>query len=79
MKEERKYKFGDIILANRIRCLKCGDIIESENVHDFRWCQCKSCAVDGGHDYLRRVGNKENWEDLSIVSKEEEINGKSDE
>ena len=22
-------------------------------------------AVDGGHNYLRRVGNLEDWEDLS--------------
>ena len=59
------------IITNKIRCRKCGDVIESTSVHDFRWCSCHSCAVDGGHDYLRRVGNKENWEDLSIVSKEE--------
>ena len=40
------------ILVNKIRCKKCGDIIESKSVHDFRFCKCES--VDGGHDYLRR-------------------------
>lgn len=45
-----------------IKCLKCGDIIYSRSRHDFRWCSCESCAVDGGFDYLKIVGNKENWE-----------------
>ena len=39
------------IIRNAIRCRKCGDIIESETVHDFRVCSCGACAVDGGHDY----------------------------
>ena len=38
---------------------KCKDIIESKHVHDFKWCSCKSIAVDGGLEYLRRVGNLE--------------------
>ena len=42
------------IIKNAIRCKKCGEVIESENVHDFKFCSCGSCAVDGGHDYLRR-------------------------
>ena len=58
------------IIHNKIRCKKCGDIIESKSVHDFVWCSCKACAVDGGHDYLRRVGNLEDWEDLSETEKE---------
>lgn len=53
------------ITVNKIRCKKCGDIIESKSVHDFRSCKCGSVAVDGGHNYLRRVGNLEEWEDLS--------------
>lgn len=53
------------ITVNKIRCRKCGDIIESKSVHDFRFCKCGSVAVDGGHNYLRRVGNLEDWEDLS--------------
>lgn len=44
------------ITVNKIRCRKCGDIIESKSVHDFRSCKCGSVAVDGGHNYLRRVG-----------------------
>ncbi len=53
------------IMINKIRCKKCGDIIESKSVHDFKFCKCKSVAVDGGHDYLRRLGDLEDWDDLS--------------
>lgn len=53
------------ILVNKIRCKNCGEIIESKSVHDFKFCKCKSVAVDGGHDYLRRVGQPDEWEDLS--------------
>ena len=57
------------IIRNAIRCRKSGDIIESETVHDFRVCSCRACAVDGGHDYLRRCGNLEDWEELSKAEK----------
>ena len=41
------------IKRNAIKCLKCGDIIESKYRHDFKMCSCESCFVDGGHDYVR--------------------------
>lgn len=53
------------IICNKIRCKKCGDVIESRTVHDFKWCSCRSCAVDGGREYLKRLGNREDWEELS--------------
>ena len=53
------------IMVNKIRCKKCGDVIESKSVHDLKFCKCESVAVDGGHNYLRRLGEPENWEDLS--------------
>ena len=59
------------IIKNAIRCKKCGDVIESKTVHDFKFCSCGSCAVDGGHDYLRRCGNREDWEELSEAEKVE--------
>ena len=69
-----------MIIKNIIRCKKCGDIIESTSVHDFKWCKCKACAVDGGHDYLKRIGDLDDWEDLSIIKtdiqiKEEKTDG----
>ena len=57
----------DTIIHNRIRCKKCGEIIESHTVHEFKWCTCGAVAVDGGKDYLRRCGNREDYEDLSEV------------
>ena len=54
-----------MILLNSIQCTKCGTTIVSETRHDFVWCPCKSVAVDGGKDYLKRVGNRENWKELS--------------
>ena len=53
-----------MIVVNKIRCNKCGDIIESVSDHDFEFCKCGAVAVDGGHDYLRRCGNREDWEEL---------------
>lgn len=44
------------IVRNRIKCKKCGEIIESTSRHDFKFCKCGAVAVDGGKDYLRRVG-----------------------
>ena len=46
------------ILVNKIRCKKCGDIIESKSVHD----------------YLRRVAALEDWEDLSVCETIEDNN-----
>lgn len=56
-----------MIIHNRIRCNHCGDIIESFSVHDFKWCSCGACAVDGGHEYMRRCfkNSREDYEDLS--------------
>lgn len=53
------------IRTNRIKCKKCGDIIESYDVHDFKWCSCKFVAVDGGREYLRRLGYPDDYEELS--------------
>ncbi len=56
-----------MILENKIKCKKCGDIIESKSVHDLKWCSCGSVAVDGGTEYLRRIGVFDSWIDLSTT------------
>ncbi|MEA5004419.1 MAG: hypothetical protein VB081_13115 [Christensenella sp.] len=62
----------DIILHfNKIKCKVCGDIIESKTTHDLQYCRCKSVAVDGGKEYLRRLGNPEDWEELSEFQNKE--------
>ena len=63
-----------MIISNKIKCKFCGDIIESKNRHDFKFCSCGKCAVDGGHDYLKRSYSGDNpeecFEDLSVVIEE---------
>ena len=53
------------IIVNKIKCKKCGDVIESKYTHDFKYCKCKAVAVDGGRSYLKRLGNPEDYEELS--------------
>lgn len=61
------------IITNRIKCKKCGDVIESKTLHDYVACRCGAVAVDGGHDYLRRLGNFDNWEEMSEVTEEPDL------
>ena len=32
------------IIRNAIRCKKCGEVIESKSVHDFKFCSCGACV-----------------------------------
>ena len=41
----------------KIKCLKCNDIIESLSKHDFKYCKCKACFIDGGNAYTRVGGD----------------------
>ena len=54
-----------VISRNAIRCLKCKDVIQSTHSHDFKRCSCGACGVDGGHEYLRHLGNPSDYENLS--------------
>lgn len=63
------------IIKNSARCLKCNEEIESTHRHDFAVCSCwiasqgmEGIAVDGGKDYLRRIGTSE---DTSIIEMED--------
>ena len=52
---------------NRVRCKKCNEILESEDVDDFQWCRCGAISIDG----KKRTGLPENIEELL----EEDKNG----
>jgi len=54
-----------MIIENTAVCLSCGDKIFSRHRHDFVECTCGAIAVDGGQEYIRRVGDFENAMDLS--------------
>lgn len=65
MKAKTKY-----IISNRIKSLD-GTILISRHVHDYVDYTDKQgnyIAVDGGHDYLRRIGDHRNFEELSVFS-----------
>ena len=36
------------IISNKIKCKKCGNIIESRSTNDYKRCSCGAVAVDGG-------------------------------
>ena len=55
-----------MILQNEVECHQCGSRIYSAHRHDFKSCECGSISVDGGMDYLRRVGDISGYEELSI-------------
>ena len=50
MNEKNKKK----LIKNAIKCVNCGDVIESKHTHDFKFCSCGTVAVDGGLSYLKR-------------------------
>ncbi len=54
-----------MIVQNAATCLSCGDFIVSKHRHDFVTCTCGAIAVDGGQDYLRRIGDFTNATDQS--------------
>ena len=54
-----------MIIQNAVTCLACGDFIVSKYRHDFVTCTCGAVSVDGGQEYLRRVGDFGNAMDLS--------------
>ena len=60
------------IIKNAIQCKLCGEVIESKHRHDYVECKCGTCAVDGGHEYLRRsYKSKDCCTDLSITEEQE--------
>jgi hypothetical protein len=56
-----------MIVRNEAECKLCGDRVYSRHHHDFRTCKCGAISVDGGREYMRRVGEPANIIDRSIV------------
>ena len=54
-----------MIIENVVTCMACGDRIFSRHRHDFVTCTCGAVSVDGGQEYLRRVGDFSNAMDHS--------------
>ena len=68
-----------MIFRNAILCNLCGDVIESTYRHDFKWCKCGNCAVDGGKSYLKRCfkTKPDDLEELSVSLEVYEYNGEN--
>ena len=64
------------ILANRIRCKYCGDIIESRHCGDCQFCSCARVGVYGGKVRLGRIAifSHADYEDLSVCEEEKDDN-----
>lgn len=58
---------------NAVRCLLCGDEIESKHTHDFQTCSCGNVSVDGGTDYRRRVFDTVAWIEIEDSSGLQEV------
>lgn len=58
------------IIINKAQCKKCKDIIESKDTNDLKRCTCGSIAVDGGLEYIKRIGNPDDVIELSEYEKE---------
>lgn len=48
--------------VNAIKCKNCNTIIYSRATHDFHWCPCGKCAIDGGFEYIKITGDRRDWE-----------------
>ena len=54
--------YGGIKMGFKIKCKKCGDIIDGELKGRLIWCSCESCAIDETEYYARIIGDAENYE-----------------
>lgn len=62
-----------MIIQNEAKCRKCDDIIWSGSRHDFKTCECGAISVDGGMDYIRRVGEPEDIEERSLTTNKDRL------
>ena len=62
----------------KLKCLLCGDIIESKSVHDLVICKCDSCYIDGG-SYYAHIGAKDFSKIVKIMDDGTEVRGDASE
>lgn len=59
----------------KIKCKKCGDVIDGEFKGRLIWCACESCAIDETEYYARIIGEPEDYE--KIEEEADENNSRS--
>lgn len=52
------------ITVQGIQCPVCEEKLWSKYTHDFHYCECTYCFVDGGREYLRIGWGAGSWSDL---------------
>lgn len=52
-----------------IKCKICNDVVWSRDRHDCHSCKCGKVAIDGGRDYTRILGDKDDYEIKTIIVK----------
>lgn len=60
-----------MIVQNAASCNVCGDFIVSKHRHDYVECTCGTVAVDGGQEYIRRVGDPRKRVEHSFILPDE--------
>ena len=53
----------------KLRCKKCGDIIEGDKKGTYITCKCKAIAIDETPYYWRIIGNAENFEEIQYIKR----------
>jgi len=48
----------------KLRCKKCGDVVEGDKRGTFIECKCKSIAIDETKWYTRLIGKPEDYEEV---------------
>lgn len=56
----------------KIRCRKCGDIIEGDKKGHLISCSCGSIAIDETLYYVRLIGNHKDIEEVKEIAIKEE-------
>ena len=52
-------------LKQKVKCLKCGQIIEGDLKGTFIQCKCGKTAIDQTNQYVRIIGNKKDFKVLN--------------
>ena len=65
-----------VLTLNSVRCLECGEVLESKNRHHMSMCNCPNeTMTDGGNDYQRWGGKDfdkiENLSQYIIMTEQE--------
>lgn len=56
----------------KIKCKKCGDVLEGDKKGTFIQCKCKSCYIDETKWYVRVGGNPNEIEEIKEGEKNNE-------